>query len=224
MRTFVCSVTLREPTRTTNHYPRHLRPTNNCARSNPSDTFAIVRIPRNTGSCSPQEKRRLQKLAPNKNRSDGKVERRRNPWGHDPEKAKCSPSMMSRAERIEYEILDCALNRAARSQVRLGLVGRRDFATNASRFMKRLRELFPDIEPHEFSRACLGLMRLSAINVDFSVIGGYRNYQGAGDDQALFDAKTLWLKPADHSRAYFRRLSALIEVPAEARRHFGFSP
>ncbi len=144
--------------------------------------------------------------------------------GHDPERPEYAPSMMSRAQRIEYEILDCALNRAARNQVVLGLVGRRGFATNASRFMKRLRELFPDIEPHEFWRACLGLTRLSAINVEFSVIGGYRNYQGAGDDQALFDAKTLWLKPADHSRGYFRQLSALIEVPPEARRYFGLRP
>ena len=123
--------------------------------------------------------------------------------------------MMSRAERIEYEILDCALNRAVRSQ---------SFATNASGFMKRLRELFRDIEPHEFRRAYLGLTRLSAINVDFSVIGGYRNYQGADDNQALFDAKALWLKPADHSRAYFRQLSALIEAPPAARRHFGLRP
>src|SRR5260370_31557699 len=208
MRTFVCSLTLRESTRTTNHYPRHLRTTNDCAHSNPSDTFGIVRIPKNTGSCFPREKRRLQKLAPNNNRSYGQVERRRSPSGHDPERPEYAPSMMSRAERIEYEILECALTRAAPSQVRLGLVGRRDFATNPSRFMERLRELFPDIEPHEFSRACMVLTRLSAINVDFSVIGGYRNYQGAGDDQALFDAKTLWLKPGDHSRSYFRRVSA----------------
>ena len=122
---------------------------------------------------------------------------------------------MSREQRIEYEVLDCALNPAAH---------RRGFATNASGFMKRLRVLFPDIEPHELCRACLGLTRLAAITVDFSVIGGYRNYQGEDDDQALFDAKKLWLIPADHGRVYFRQLSALIEVPPEARRHFGSRP
>jgi hypothetical protein len=121
--------------------------------------------------------------------------------------------MMSRVQRIEYEILDCALNRATPSE---------GFITTVILFMRRLEILFPDIETIEFTQACQGLTRLSAIAVSFPTIAaGYIHYQGADDDAELFDAKTLRLAPTSFSQAYYRQLSALIEAPTGFKHHVG---
>jgi hypothetical protein len=88
----------------------------------------------------------------------------------------------------------------------------------ANMFLTRLGQLFPDIEKEEFRDACTRLARQMAIELAFPSIGGYRNYQGAADDEELFRGKTVLLKRASLSEVHFRQLSALIETP------FGFKP
>jgi hypothetical protein len=117
--------------------------------------------------------------------------------------------MMSRVQRIEYEILDCALNRATHNE---------GYSTTANMFLARLKELFPTIATREIQQACETLTRQSAIAISFPNIGGYRHYQGADDAAALVDAKTLRFSAASLSQSYFHQLSALIEAPA------GFKP
>jgi hypothetical protein len=118
--------------------------------------------------------------------------------------------MMSRAESIEYEILDCALNRATQ---------REGYATTVNLFLTRLEQLFPNIEEPEFRQACKRLTRQKAIEVSFPSVGGYRNYTGDDDDVEYSNAKTVRLQPASLSHVYFRQLSALIETPPGFERH-----
>ena len=117
--------------------------------------------------------------------------------------------MMSRAERIEYEILDSALNQAAHSA---------GFTTSVVLFVRRLEKLFPDVTPHDLMHALRELTRLNAIDVSFPAIGGYRRYCGPSDDAALSDAETLRFNPASECQRCFRQLSELIVAPA------GFKP
>ena len=121
--------------------------------------------------------------------------------------------MMSRGQRIEYEILDCALNQANHSE---------GHYTAVTLFMARLQQLFPDIGTREFRDACKKLARHEAIELAFPGAGGYRHYRGADDDAEFFEATTLRIAPASSSYAYFRELSALIEAPAGFKRPPGF--
>jgi|HubBroStandDraft_4_1064222.scaffolds.fasta_scaffold908260_1 hypothetical protein len=121
--------------------------------------------------------------------------------------------MMSREQRIEYEILDCALNQANHSG---------GHHTAVILFMARLQQLFPGIEAREFRGACKELVRQDAVELAFPSVIGYRHYRGASDDTDFSDAKTLRLATTPSSRAYFHRLSALIEAPAGFRRPSGF--
>ena len=85
--------------------------------------------------------------------------------------------MMSRVQRIEYEILDCALNRATHSE---------GSSTTADMFPARLENLFPNIETREFQQVCQTLTRQKAIEVSFPSVRSYRHSQGADDAAALF--------------------------------------
>lgn len=124
-------------------------------------------------------------------------------------------SMMSRAQRIEYEILDCAINQAAHSA---------GFTTSVVLFLRRLEKLFPDIKAWDLMQACRELTRLEAIEVSFPSIGGYRHYRGPSDDAALCDAETLRFNPASQGQGYFRQLSELIDAPTGFKRHSGRRP
>jgi len=116
--------------------------------------------------------------------------------------------MMSRRQRIEFEILDCALNRVPEGHHSEG------YSTAVIVFLKRLRLLFPDVETREFKEACKGLALQNAIQISFPSTGGYRTYRGGvNDDVEFFDAKVVRLKSASGSHGYFRELGALIEVP-----------
>ncbi len=121
--------------------------------------------------------------------------------------------MMSREQRIEYEILDCALNQASHSD---------GHHTAVILFMARLQQLFPDIETREFRGACKGLVRQAAVELAFPSVIGYRHYRSAADDADFSDAKTLRFATTPSTRAYFHQLSALIEAPAGFKRPSGF--
>ena len=57
---------------------------------------------------------------------------------------------MSRLQRIEFEILDCAINRANNSD---------GYTTTVNMFLTRLEQLFPDMSKQELKEACKGLVR-----------------------------------------------------------------
>ena len=61
---------------------------------------------------------------------------------------------MTRAQRIEYKILDCAIH---------GSTGVEGYTVTPAQFLARLRELFPDIEAHEFTEACRRLVDRDAL-------------------------------------------------------------
>jgi len=124
--------------------------------------------------------------------------------------------MMSREERIEYEILDCILNHR----------GDEGVSTTVPGFMMRLVALFPGIQVGEFASACRRLLALDAL--DLSVFdkadGVRRDYRDGRDDVEFFyaDPKTkLHLRASAASRAQFTRLAALIELPAAFKRWMG---
>jgi hypothetical protein len=123
--------------------------------------------------------------------------------------------MMTRVQRIEYEILDCALNRPNFSG---------GHYTTVTLFMGRLQDIFPDIETREFSVACARLAGKEAIGLAFPDVGGYRDYRSADDDAELFDAETLRLAATPSSKAHFRQLSALIDAPVGFKRDSGRRP
>lgn len=112
--------------------------------------------------------------------------------------------MMDREQRIEYEILDCALRRASHAEGHL---------TMGTVFTERLRQLFPDIQPQEFTAAC---KRLADLNVLFlykrDSRGGTRDYQAGAAAVAFFDGE-FWLSPSAMSQTYFKRLSSWIDPP-----------
>src|SRR5580700_7500293 len=95
--------------------------------------------------------------------------------------------MMSRSQRIRYEILDCALNRTSDPA---------GYSTTVNMFLTRLGQLFPDIEKEEFRKACKDLTLQKAIEIFFRGASGYRNYQGADDEveAEFFRASQLQLR------------------------------
>jgi hypothetical protein len=118
--------------------------------------------------------------------------------------------MMQRRQRIDFEILDCALNRATH---------REGYITAVRGFMQQLRQLFPDIETREFMDACKALAAEGALDISLVVAGGARTYDGKDDDAFFYDAKALLLlRRGPGSNSYFRRLSALIDVPSGVKR------
>lgn len=118
--------------------------------------------------------------------------------------------MMTRLQRIEFEILDCALNRPNNSD---------GYTTTVNMFVTRLQHLFPNVDKQEFREACKGLVRQKAIEVNLPRI----SYRGADDDAEFLAAKMMLLKPASLSEVHFRRLSALIVPPASFKQVPGFS-
>jgi hypothetical protein len=116
--------------------------------------------------------------------------------------------MMTRVQRIEYEILNCVLNEAKH-------IG--GYPTTVAMFLARLGRLFPDVGPQEFREACKCLVLQKAIEVNLPHI----SYKGADDDAEFLAAKMMLLKPTRFSRPYFRQLSALIELPASFKHHSG---
>jgi hypothetical protein len=101
--------------------------------------------------------------------------------------------MMSREERIEYEILDCAL----RADVGPG------YLTDAKTFTQLLRKLFPDIQPQEFTDTCKKLIKEGRVDV---------RYQDGEDEQMVF-AGRFYLACAPRSHEYLEELRQLIELP-----------
>jgi hypothetical protein len=88
--------------------------------------------------------------------------------------------MMTRPQRIEYEILDCAIN---------GARGADDgYATTLAAFLQRLQELFPGIEAHEFTDACMRLVEQNALRLSKldKTLGRSRDHQRARDNIASF--------------------------------------
>ena len=125
--------------------------------------------------------------------------------------------MMTREQRIDYEILECALN---------GSRGSGRYATTAPAFLKRLRELFPDIVAWEFTDACKRLFKQNVLHLRKfdNDLGGLRDYQGARDDVTYFgaDSKGFYIQASGvQGQKYFKQLSALIEGPAGFKRWTG---
>ena len=73
--------------------------------------------------------------------------------------------MMSRLQRIEFEILDCAINRANTND---------GYSTTVNMFLTRLEQLFPDVSKQELKEACKGLVRQKAIEINLPRV----NYRG----------------------------------------------
>ncbi len=118
--------------------------------------------------------------------------------------------MMSREQRMEYEILYCALNRATHSE---------GYASTVAAFTKRLREYFPDIQAHEFVAACKHLVQQGALNLQMfkspGPLEGLRDYRGDVDDALFFDdiQREFYLRRTVLGQAYCDKLSAHIEAP-----------
>ena len=116
--------------------------------------------------------------------------------------------MMDRSQRMNVEILDCALYRATR---------REGYTTNVAEFVGRLRKLFPDIEAFEFRQACKRLVAERALDLRLLNSGVQRSYEGPEDDVFFDDRALLRLGGAALSHDHFQRLSALIEAPPGMR-------
>src|SRR3954468_17393582 len=112
--------------------------------------------------------------------------------------------MMDRRERLHYEILDCALNRA---------IDARGYPTTVRQFVARLRNLFPDLQETEFTGACHWLTRQEALHLQLMTNGNWRDYRGEEDYEALSNQE-FWLKGTMRGQNYFRQLSDLIEAPS----------
>ena len=117
--------------------------------------------------------------------------------------------MMTRAERIEYEILDYTLTRSSSPQ---------GWQTNLEQFLAQLRDLFPDAEQLEliaaFKRLTIqGALTLRKIEPDGSSI--YHDYRGSFDDEAFFGEtrSELWFHEAPRSRYRFTNLMAMVTPP-----------
>lgn len=128
--------------------------------------------------------------------------------------------MMSREERIEYEILDCVLNRAIDS---------RGWPTSVRLFVSELRQLFPDAKSQEVVEASKRLAMTGALVLSKKEPlsgsaqrprGGLNallhNYEGEHEDGAFFyeDRGELWFQRAPMTRAHFQKLRALVEPPS----------
>jgi hypothetical protein len=121
--------------------------------------------------------------------------------------------MMTRTERIEYEILDCALNRT-----------RREWRTSIESFLLKIRELFPDAQREEVIRACKDLPIKGALTLRKVVFPGSHSklavesayhdcHDQHKDDIFLAAYSELRFQPAALRRLHFQRLLWLVELP-----------
>lgn len=111
---------------------------------------------------------------------------------------------MTRAQRIDYEILDCVL----KANFSGGLI------TDAAEFSTRLRLLFSDINPAEFIAACLRLRSSQSLALQKFTRGSA--CQGSPDDPGFF-VGTIMLAHTAGSRQCFRLLGQYIEIPTLKR-------
>lgn len=117
---------------------------------------------------------------------------------------------MNRQQRIDYEVLDCAIN---------GAWGGHDYATTISDFLKRIRVLFPDAVGSEFTDTCKRLSQEGLVSLRQFDREGFHDYRDSHDDAAFFDTSDgFYLCIIAGSRKYFQQLSALIDVPSTAVR------
>lgn len=115
--------------------------------------------------------------------------------------------MMTRAQRIDYEILDCVLNDAVHS---LGYI------STLAEFMARLAQYFPDILPVEFMASCKRLTRADAL--EFRLLRGLDDVEEVhAIDFETALAKNpecqFHLRRASNSRKSFSELMNYIEAP-----------
>ena len=107
--------------------------------------------------------------------------------------------MMTREQRIEYEILDCAFNADSVSA----------YITDTQTFTQLLSGLFPDIRPEEFIAACKRLVEANRLDIQ---------YRGYGDELTVFEGR-FHLVGTALSHSYFEELRRLIEVPTYRKVH-----
>jgi hypothetical protein len=125
--------------------------------------------------------------------------------------------MMSRQQRIDYEILDCAVN---------GFRDSKGYATAATTtvpaFRKRLLVLFPDSVDQEFTDACKRLSKQGLLHLQKfdNELGGFCDYHDERDDVAFFGANSnvFCLRASVQSQKYFKQLSTLIDAPSGFKR------
>jgi hypothetical protein len=122
--------------------------------------------------------------------------------------------MMNRQQRIDYEILDCAIN---------GAWGNNDYATTVPAFLKRLLALFPDCVAPEFTDACKRLSKEGVVSLRQLDRSGLHAYRDLHDDASFFGTKAdgFCLTAIAGSEKFFHQLSTLIDVPAAARQKIG---
>jgi len=122
--------------------------------------------------------------------------------------------MMTRPQRIEYEILECTLNRATHSE---------GYPSSVAAFTRRLQQYFSDISAQEFTEACKRLFQQGALAVgrlkNPVELDGRRDYRGDGDEDFFADARQgFYLRRTSLSRVYLGELADHIEAP------LGFKP
>jgi hypothetical protein len=105
--------------------------------------------------------RKLNSNGPTAQKDDGARARRSSRSRDcDPFRARSAPveyhPMMTREQRIDYEILDFTLN---------ATTGAHGYATTVPKFLNRLRELFPDVAAREFTDACKRLFKQDALHL-----------------------------------------------------------
>ena len=116
--------------------------------------------------------------------------------------------MMTRPQRIEYEILDCAIN---------GARGADGYTTTLAEFLMRLRALFPGIEAPEFTDACRRLVEQNALSL--RKLG--TEYRDGPNDVTCFlnEPRVVFhLHSSANSQPYFKELSAFIDMPGKFKR------
>ena len=90
----------------------------------------------------------------------------------------------------------------------------------------RLQELFPDIEAHEFTDACMRLVEQDALRLSKlgETLGGFPDDPGAHDNIAFFytdPQMKFHLHAGPLSDECFKRLSAFIDMPPKFKRQRG---
>lgn len=114
--------------------------------------------------------------------------------------------MMSRQQRIEYEILDLVLKADPAT----------GYLTNTQNFTRLLRWLFPDIQSEEFIEACKRLHCESRVALRFRKAqpegSADQRYCGA-NDEPVFLAGKFYLARTSGSSEYFHHLRGLVELP-----------
>jgi hypothetical protein len=111
--------------------------------------------------------------------------------------------MMDRCQRIEYEILDCALNKARHSE---------GYATTLPAFVARLQQLFPDLQTAEFVSITKWLFRQKLLGLRKSAGVFFRDYRGEHDDHEFFYAGDFYLRPTILGEGYYRDLVRKIMI------------